>query len=148
MHFMDPFPARCEFCQYLAYYPLEPLKTEKAGCLSCGKVLRKAARSIRHTLREHGIEIWRHALVFELMLKADVDLDLVSDEEFDNATTLSAVIALLQQGASAMTPREVLDFEMLDYLRTTLDEAQLLSLDLKALARLAYPEDPEPDDMF
>lgn len=146
MHFMDPFPTRCEFCQHKAYYPLKPLKAEKAGCLSCGKVLRKAARNIRRTEREHGIEIWPMALVFELMLQADVDLDLISEEEYDSASTLSAVIALLQLGETPMTTQEVLDFEMLSHLRTRLSDEQLLTLELKELAQWEHPEQPNPDD--
>lgn len=146
MHFMDPFPTRCEFCRHLAYYPLKPLKAERAGCVSCGKVLRKAARNIRRTEREHGIEIWPMALVFELMLQADVDLDLISDEEYDSATTLSAVIALLQSGETPMTTDEVLNFEMLAHLRTLLSDEQLLTLDLKELALWEHPELPDPDD--
>ena len=145
MQFIDPFPVKCEFCQHLAYYPLTPLKAEKAACTACKKVLRQTPRNLRSSSRKHGIQVWPSAFIFEAMMEFDVDLDLVCEDELNQDTTLSAFIKLFQQAKLNISPHDILNFDMLDIARSTCGDEQLLALTLKELAFLSHPEEPLPD---
>ncbi|TMO04367.1 SMI1/KNR4 family protein [Pseudoalteromonas sp. S558] len=146
MQYMNPYPVKCEFCQHLAYYPLTPLKAEKAACTACKKVLRQTPRDLRRSSRKHGIEIWPTALIFEVMLQFDIDYDLVSDDELNEETTLSTFIELMQRADPSISARDLLTFDMLDTARSTCDEEQLLTLKLKELSLLSHPKEPLPDN--
>ncbi|MBB1304362.1 SMI1/KNR4 family protein [Pseudoalteromonas sp. SR43-5] len=146
MQYLDPFPVTCEFCEHLAYYPLTPLKAEKAACTACKKVLRQTPRSLRSSSRKHGIEIWPIAFVFEVISDFDLDCDLIYDEDPNEETTLLAFIELIQKVNPSVSTRNLLDFDMLDIARSTCDEEQLLALKLKELALLSHPEEPLPDN--
>lgn len=145
MQYIDPFPVKCEFCEHLAYYPLTPLKAEKAACTACKKVLRQTPRNLRNSSRKHGIEIWHVAFVFEVILDFDLDCDLIYDEDPSEETTLLAFIELVQKVKPSVSTRNLLDFDMLDTVRSTCDDEQLLALTLKELALLSHPEEPLPD---
>lgn len=97
MQFIDPYPVVCERCDYKAGYPVDDLLKYKAVCGQCGTDLVETSNSMHRTLKEHRIETWPMYFMLEGMEKFDIDLEDVSDEEYDEVQDMSEFLLLVEK---------------------------------------------------
>ena len=94
--YFDPLTVDCPFCKTKAAYPLKDLENYQAVCVHCTKSLVQVSRQMDQSRQSHSSELWDYWLKLDLFDDYLLDESL-TDEEFDNLSTLGELIAVLKR---------------------------------------------------
>ncbi|VAW62592.1 hypothetical protein MNBD_GAMMA11-2735 [hydrothermal vent metagenome] len=141
MKFINPINATCESCQHQDLYPVDNLLSLTATCSKCGEILLHTGLSMNNTLREHRIELWPILFLWEALDVFNIDIDDISDDEFDNMLTINDFIFLAKRSNNQLENIEqrIIEFGILKPIKNTLNPATLALQKIEELANLCNP---------
>lgn len=140
MKFIDPFPTTCEFCDEKGLYPLKELLVYEAHCKICGKKLIEGPLGMHKGRRSVAIELWPINLIWEACEEFDLDLDCISDEEFDSMCLLKDFIVSIEKMGFIGELEMILQLPAMQKLNGYIIPSRLGEYTLEELALLANPE--------
>lgn len=140
MKFIDPFRTACEFCKDTNFYPVKALLSYEAHCKQCGKKLIEGPLSMHQSIRLVKIDLWPISLLWEACEAFDLDLDCISDTEFDNMCLVKDFMKILYKMGFKGEPDMILTLPKLQILQNEIEASKLGEYRIEELALLANPE--------
>ncbi|WP_428820141.1 hypothetical protein [Microbulbifer sp. MCCC 1A16149] len=140
MEFIDPFPTKCEFCNESNIYPVKELLAYKAICKSCGSKLIDGPLEMHKGKRSVAIELRPATLIWEACEKFDLDLECISDEEFDDMRLVSDFLKNIEKMGFDGELESILELSSFKRVSQSIDPSKLGQYSVEELAVLAYPE--------
>ena len=137
MQFMDPHPTQCEFCQTTFHYPVKDLLAYKTKCLQCGKSLKDSADEMHRTLKVHRIKTWPMHFIFDGIEVFEVDIDALTDAEFDAIKTIQDFVQLVEKINGKDVTKEIQSMKKIQSILHKIELNKLLQYPLEDLALLA-----------
>jgi len=137
MQYIDPLPALCESCQTKSDYSVADLLAYKAKCIQCGKVLENVANVMHETNKAHKLETWPMHFIFDALEVFEVDIDDLSDEEFDAVKTIQDLVQLIEKIKDKNITEQIPSMKTLQPILNKIKLNQLLKYQLEDLALIA-----------
>jgi len=137
MQYIDPFPALCEFCHTKSNYAVKDLLAYKAKCIQCGKVLEKTASGMHESEKKHRVETWPMHFIFDGIEAFNIDIDDLSDEEFEAIKTIQDFVQLVEKIKGENITNKIQSMKMIQPLLHQIELNKLLQYQLEELALLA-----------
>jgi len=127
MKFMNPYPTTCEHCNHKSNYPVNALLEFTSVCVKCNTAIRKTALAMHQTKREHSITMWPILFIFDALDVFDIDIDHISDEEYDNMETMDDFIILAKRIGNNTNDIEarIIDMDIIKPIKDSLEPASL-----------------------
>lgn len=141
MKFIDPSPAHCESCGTADLYPVNDLLRYEQVCSACGSLLVESALSMNQAQRSVALEAWPVSCFFwDACSMIDLDLDAITDQEFENVVYIRDFKKLLRQQGHLSDIKIILEFPCIQAIKGCLVLERLEEYSLKDLALMAVPE--------
>ena len=137
MQFMDPSRTQCEFCQTEANYSVKDLLAYKAKCQQCGEILKHSANKMHRTLKEHKVETWPMHFIFDGLEVFEVDIDALTDAQFDAIKTIQDFVQLVKKTNGKDVTKEIQSMKKIQSILNKIELNKLLQYPLKDLALIA-----------
>lgn len=140
MKFIDPFPTKCEFCTEKNLYSVKELLAYEAHCKNCGSKLIDGPSGMHKGMRQVAIDLWPVCLLLDACEKFDLDIDRISDEEFDNMYLVKDFIKNIEKMGFTAERRMILQLPAMKKLNKLIVSSKFEQYSLEELALLANPE--------
>jgi len=95
MQYIDPLNIQCKHCKNFRNYSLIELKKTNVCCKFCGESLAYVNFEMEAKQKELVIEMWPGNFIFDGFDAFDLDLELISESEFDNIKNISDLIEVI-----------------------------------------------------
>jgi hypothetical protein len=138
VQYADPFSVECEECGFEDQYPLNNILKFSAVCTSCGFKLNKCAEVMHKNIKSHNASLWPTHFIFEGFEVFNVDIDDVTDDEFDSINTLQDFCFYVECKLGASIKNSLFNIPMLALFRSEYKLDELLNIQLTELGNIVY----------
>ena len=147
MQFIDPLTAQCEFCSSISKYPVKDLLNSSATCTNCMKILIETPLIMKKSMRQHAMDMWPIIFIFDACEMMDLDLDNITDEDFDNVVYISDFKLLMEKLGCNQEIKDILKLPIFKDILSKIDIPNLESYSINTLALIANPEVIQDDEV-
>lgn len=140
MEFIDPFPTKCEFCNEKILYLVKELLAYEAHCKNCGSKLIDGPLGMHKGRRSVAIDLWPVSLLWDACEEFDLDLDRISDEEFENMRLAKDFIKNIEKMGFSGDSKMILQLPAMRKINEFIVSSKFDQYSLEELALLANPE--------
>ena len=138
MQYADPFTVECEKCGFDSQYPLDNVLQFSVDCKSCGFRLEKCAEIMHKNIKSHKTSLWPAHFIFEGFEVFNVDIDNVTDDEFDSINTLRDFCMYVECKIGSSIKRSLFSVPMLREFKSKYELSDLLEMTLIELGNIVY----------
>lgn len=138
MQYSDPFSVECEKCGFESQYPLDNVLKFSVDCKSCGFRLKKCAVVMHDSIRSHNTSLWPAHFIFDGFEVFGVDIDDVTDDEFDSINTLRDFSIYVERKIGSSIERNLFSIPTLKEFKSTYELDDLLDVKLVKLGNIVY----------
>ena len=138
MQYADPFSVKCEKCGFEAQYPLDNVLKFSVDCIKCGFKLRESAEIMHHNSKLHRTSLWPTHFIFDGFEFFNVDIDDVTDDEFDSINTLQDFCGYVECKLGISIKKSLFNIPMLASFKSKYELDELLKVQLIELGDIVY----------
>lgn len=138
MQYADPVSVECEKCGFEARYPLDNVLKFSVDCISCGFKLKECAEIMHKNIKSHNASLWSTHFIFEGFEVFNVDIDGVTDDEFDSINTLQDFCIYVECKLGYSIKNSLFNIPMLTRLKSKYEFDELLEMQLIELGNIVY----------
>lgn len=140
---MDPMPITCPKCDHNDAYTVANLLDLKAVCSICGQNFKSDGLKMKENSRLHQLETWPFFFFAdEVCEEFNIDLDDITDDEFDNLKTINDIIIIIKKNHSDASniEKRIMNVDMLKTVKDDLNADTFSYEKLSGLAERCHPK--------
>ena len=138
MQYSDPFTVECEECGFKSQYPLNSVLKFSVDCKNCGFRLKKCAEIMHDNIKSHNASLWPVHFIFDGFDVFGVDIDDVTDDEFDSINTLQDFCIYVEGKIGCSIEKNLFSIPMLKEFKSSYELNDLLGMQLVKLGNIVH----------
>jgi hypothetical protein len=93
--YQDPLNIQCNYCKKYSERYISDLKEHDVCCKFCGENISYIWAEMEQHRKSHIINMWPSNFIFESFDAFDIDIDTVTEKDFDQINTLSDLVSYI-----------------------------------------------------